>query len=345
MKRGLITLFLIMSVFLIFPVNAEDYCVNAVVSDISPSSVGLNEEFTIGIQVENCGGLNPGIVKLEIITLPPDIKVSEAMIIEIPTLQYANSERFITYHMKTAADAKPGSHLLQLRLHYAFITQDYDIEITIIGKEAKLNIASVKTEPTLPYKGDLVELTLRIENFGDGTANSVIVTAEHPFDGIKQSFLGTLDGGEDGPAVFTFIADKKGDIEFPVNISYTDDFGENEISFMINLMILKKKTNWGVLIFSIFLIAGLFWFVRHYFKTKRKKDDVIKQLLEGKNNNGNKPLNNHKEFKIPKKNKSFGGENSSKKIIKTKKSKDKIIDEILKGKNSGEKNKKSLKKK
>jgi len=321
MKRGLIILFLIMSIFLVFSVNAEDYCVNAVVSDISPSSIGLNEEFTIGIQVENCGSLIPGIVKLEIITLPPDIEVSEAKLIEIPTLQYANSERFITYHMKTVSDAKPGLHLLQLRLNYAYITKDYDVEITIIGKEAKLNIASVKTEPTLPYKGDLVELILRIENFGDGIANSVIVAAEHPFEGIKQSFLGTLDGGEDGPAVFTFVADKKGDFEFPVNISYTDDFGQNEISSMINLIVLKKKTNWGVLIFSLFLIAGLVWFVRHYFKTKRKKDTVIKQLLEGKNHIDSKPLKNNKEFKASKKDKSFSGKNhkGSKPLKKSKK--------------------------
>lgn len=326
MKRGLVILFLSMLICFSFLVNAENYCVNALVSDISPSSIGLDEEFTIGIQVENCGSLDPGVVKLEIITLPQDIEVSEAMIIEIPRLDYANSERFITYHMKTASNSKPGLHLLQLRLHYAYIIEDYDVEITIIGKEAKLNIASVKTEPTLPYKGDLVELTLRIENFGDGTANSVIVSTEHPFDGVKQSFLGTLDGGEDGPAVFTFIADKKGDFEFPVNISYTDDFGENEISSMITLMILKKKTNWGVLIFFIFLIIGLSWFIRHHFKTKRKKDHVIRQLLEGKNNNGKKIQTNKSKFSK--------GSNSSKKIIKTKKPKDKMIDEILKNKKS-----------
>ena len=318
--------FLSMLTFLCLLVNAEDYCVNAVVSDIIPSSVGLNEEFTIGIQVENCGSLSPKNVTLEIITLPPDIEVSEAKIIEIPKLDYANSERFITYHMRTVSDAKPGSHLLQLRLHYEYITKDYDIEITVIGDEANLNIASVKTQPTLPYKGNLVELTLRIENTGDGTAKSVEVYVDHPFQGLKQSFIGALDSNEDGPAVLTFIVHKSGEFQLPVTISYQDDFGDKEINTNITFNVLKKKSNIGTVILVIIILsifgAGVYYFI----KTKRKKDSVIQQLLERKNHN-DKSLNNHKNFngqnhkkpKLLKKDKNLGKQNHDDKPLKKQK--------------------------
>ncbi|GAH30097.1 unnamed protein product, partial [marine sediment metagenome] len=271
----------------------------AEVSDISPSSVGIGEEFTVGIQIENCGIEMPEYISFELLNPPIDIEIKEPLVINISKLYYGSSERFITYHMKTTEDAQSGAHLIKTRLSYGgkeySIINNYNITIDVIGEKAELSIASFKTNPVLPYKGDTVELTLRIENTGDGTAKSVEVYIDHPFQGLKQSFIGALDSNEDGPAVLTFIVDKRGEFEFPVKITYEDDFGDNEIKTNVSLNVLKKKSNIGTIILVILIIAAIGWGIYYFIKTKKSKDKTIQQLLK-ENNSSEK--NNLLPFKI-----------------------------------------------
>ncbi|MFH1365103.1 MAG: hypothetical protein ABIH28_00775, partial [archaeon] len=260
-------------------------CVEMSVSDISPSSIGIGEEFTIGVQIENCGSKIPEFVTLELLNPPEDITIKEPLLISISSLYYGNSERFIIYHMRTNDDASPGTHVLKTRLSYgertSFIIKNSDISFEVIGEKAEIGIASIKTLPVLPYAKDTVELTLRIENVGEGDAKSIRVYTNHPFQGIKQAFLGKLASDEDGPAVFTFIADKSGEFDFPVTISYYDDFGEKEFKSNVDLTILEKKTNVGGIIFAITLIILLGVGIFYFFKVKKSKDKIIHQLLKG----------------------------------------------------------------
>jgi len=281
---SLIGIFLFLLV-LPFVLAAEVLCVTAEVSDISPSSIGIGDEFTIGIHIENCGEKIPQNVSFEILGLPEHISVKEPLVTEIPKIQYSNSERFLVFHMKVDSGAKSGTHIIKTRLSYSSesveVTKDEEISIDVIGDEAELSIASIKTTPVLPKKGETVELTLRLENFGDGTANAVKIYVEHPFKGIKESFIGTLDSNEDGPAVFTFVPEKAGEFEIPVKISYKDDFGDNEIQTKINLTILRKKTSWLLILFLIAIIGFAIWGFRNYAKLKRTKNKIIHQLLSG----------------------------------------------------------------
>ncbi len=288
-KRGIILAFAFL--FLLNYVSAldEGYCVTAEVSDISPSSIGIGEEFTVGIQIENCGGEVPEYVSFELLNPPVDLEIKEPLIINISKLYYGNSERFIIYHIKTTEDAQPGTHIIKTRLSYGktqySIIKNYNITFKIIGDKAELSIASLKTEPVLPREEETVELTLRIENTGDGTAKSVEVYADHPFQGLKQSFIGALDSDEDGPAVLTFIVDKAGEFEFPVTISYKDDFGDNEIKTNVSLNVLKKESNIGAIIFAILIIAVFGGGIYYFIKTKKAKNKIIHQLLQGENFN------------------------------------------------------------
>ena len=276
-------------VILINLVNALESteCVVAEITDISPSSIGIGEEFTIGIQIENCGNTKPKFVSFELLNPPKDIIIKEPLVITISQLYYGNSERFITYHMRTSDDASPGTYVIKTRLSYgetkySFI-KNYNITFEVIGEKAEINIASIKSDPVLPIKGDTVELTLRIENSGKGTAKAIKVFADHPFQGVKQTFIGTLDSNEDGPAVFTFITDEHGEFEFPLTISYSDDFGEKEFKTNINVNILKKSLNiWGIIL-TIIIIAVIIWGISYFFKVKKLKDKIIHQLLKGNN--------------------------------------------------------------
>ncbi len=372
-------------------------CVNAELQEISPSSIGIDKEFTLGINLESCGTKTPEDVTFEIISIPPDIIVTEDLVTKISKLSYSTSERYLIYHMRTTPDAEPGPHLIKMKLTYAntpvettkyyeveirVIGEDaeprvssvetspeyiyegdtvdlrlgienygeaiaksvsvsldhefkgiktstigtlglnesqtalfkfkanktgefeipviieyeddfgkqkdeYDIKITVLDKKGSLNLASVKVDPVLPYMDDTVELTMRIENSGDRTINSIRVYADHPFKGLKESFIGTLDPNEDGPAVITFIADQAGEYEIPVTITYSDDFGEEQIETKINLIVLESSGGAGTVAIVLLILVVIGGLIYNNYRTKKSKDEIIKQLMEGSGNSAN----------------------------------------------------------
>ncbi len=378
-------------------VSAGYECVTAEIKEISPSSIGIDEEFTLGINLESCGTKVPEQITFEITSVPPDIIVTENLVANIPKLYYSTSERYLVYHMRTTPDAKPGPHIIKMKLTYGnedvkrttyyqvevrVIGEDaeprissvktnpdyiyegdtvdlkldienfgeaiaksvvvsldhefkgiknttvgtlglnesqttlfkfkanksgefkipviieyeddfgkqrdeYEIKITVLDKKGRLNIASFKVDPVLPYKGDTVELTMRIENSGNRTINSIRVYVDHPFKGLKESFIGTLDPNEDGPAVITFISDKAGEYELPVTITYSDDFGEEQIKTKINLIVLESNSGVGNAVIGLLILAVIGGLIYYNYKTKKSKDKVIKQLMEGSGNSDN----------------------------------------------------------
>ena len=368
-----------------------DECLRAVVEDINPSSVGRDEEFTVGISLENCGTQVPEDITFEIFSIPPDIIVTENLITEIPIFVYKDSERQLRYHMRTTPDATPGPHIIKMKLTYGstdakrtayyevevivtgehaeprissvstdpkyiyagdtvdldigiqnfgdsiaksvevYLEHDfkgitgstigalaandtqtasfkfkanspgtfeipviieyeddygiqkdeYDIQITVLDKKGSLNLASVKVGPVLPYVDDTVELTMRIENSGDRTINSIRVYADHPFQGLKESFIGTLDPDEDGPAVITFVADQSGEFEIPVTITYIDDFGEEQVETKVNVIVMERNGGAGTAIVILLLLVVIGGLAYNNYRTKRSKDEIIKQLMAG----------------------------------------------------------------
>ncbi|MBP1910128.1 COG1361 S-layer family protein [Methanolobus bombayensis] len=371
--------------------SSGDECLRAVVEDISPSSVGRDEEFTLGISLENCGTQVPEDITFEIISVPPDIIITEDLVAYIPQFVYKDSERQLRYHMRTTPDATPGPHIIKMKLTYGtgnvqrttyyevevivtgehaeprissvntnpkyinsgdtvdldleienfgdsiaksvevYLEHDfkgitgstigalasgdtqiasfkfkanssgtfeipviieyeddygvqkdeYDIQITILDSKGSLNLASVKVDPVLPQVDDTVELTMRIENSGDRTINSIRVYADHPFQGLKESFIGTLDPDEDGPAVITFVADQAGEFEIPVTITYIDDFGEEQIETKINVIVMKQNGGAGTILLVALFLAIIGGLVYNNYRTKKSKDKIIKQLMEG----------------------------------------------------------------
>ncbi|WP_319507458.1 COG1361 S-layer family protein [uncultured Methanolobus sp.] len=371
--------------------SSGDECLRAVVEDISPSSVGRDEEFTVGISLENCGTQVPEDITFMIFSIPPDIIVTEDLVAYIPKFVYKDSERQLRYHMRTTPEATPGPHLIKMKLTYGtgdvqrtayyevevivtgehaeprissvrtdpeyiyagdtvdldleiknfgdsiaksvevYLEHDfkgitgstlgalaandtqtalfkfkanssgtfkipviieyeddygiqkdeYDIQITVLDKKGSLNLASVKVDPVLPYIDDTVELTMRVENSGDRTINSIRVYADHPFQGLKESFIGTLDPDEDGPAVITFVADQSGEFEIPVTITYIDDFGEEQVETKVNVIVMERDGGAGTVIILLLLLAVIGGLAYNNYRTKKSKDEIIKQLMEG----------------------------------------------------------------
>ncbi len=291
---------ILLLIFLMTTISASSgYCISVEVSDITPSSVGIDESFTVEVQVESCDSKTPENVSLELFNPSSDILVKEDPTIYIGKLGYANSKRSVVYHMQTTDNARKGEYQMKLiargKSDSFTITTTSNFTITVNADPAKLNIASAKIDPIIPREGDTVELTLRIENFGKGDANSIKVELEHPFEGGKEAFMGTLESDEDGPAVFTFIANKKGEFEFPVKINYEDDFGSHQIVSKLNVNILGASTNWINILFIFIIIIVIIAFILYYLKTKEDKEKIIQQILKG--NNHNTEVNKKKKTK------------------------------------------------
>ena len=271
-------------IILVLPVMSANMCVQTVISDISPSSVGVDKDFTVGITLDSCGTSSAKNIIFELYDISEEITIKEPLRREIGDMGYSNTDRFITYHMRTSDVAEPGIYHFKYRLTYGeevVITDAGSFPVTVIGERAELSIASLKTNPVLPREGETVELTMRIENTGDGTAKSVSVYAEHEFQGLRQSFIGALKSEEDGPVVLTFIVDKAGEFEIPVTISYKDDFGDNEIKTNINVNVLDKELNVGGIVFAIIIVVVFGWGIYYFIRTKKSKDKIIHQLLSG----------------------------------------------------------------
>ncbi|MEL4304911.1 COG1361 S-layer family protein [Methanococcoides sp. LMO-2] len=381
-------------------------CLNAEIKELSPSSVGIDEEFTLAIDLESCGSEAPKDITFEIISIPPDIIVTEDLVTRIAEFSYPSSERNLIYHMRTTPDANPGPHIIKMKLTYANkelettkyyevdvsvtgedaeprissvttnpeyiyegdtvdltlgienfgeaiaksvsvsvdhdfkgiknstigtlglnggqtalfkfkadsagefnipviiryeddfgIQQDeYDITITVLDKKGSLHLASVKVDPVIPSVDDTVELTMRIENSGDRRINSIRVYADHPFMGLKESFIGTLDPNEDGPAVITFIADEAGEYEIPVTITYIDDFGEEQVETKVSIIVMESNSRAGTVLLALLVLAVIGGLVYYNYRMKRSKDEIIKQLMEGSNNPAGKKVEEETEI-------------------------------------------------
>ncbi|MDD5650544.1 MAG: hypothetical protein PHF86_09030 [Candidatus Nanoarchaeia archaeon] len=298
MKGVKVFLLVLFGLICISSINAAGMgiCLEAHVTDISPTSINIGDEFTVGIEIENCGYDSPNYVTFELKDISPYLEITDPLKRDIGKISYSNSNRFLVYHIKVKDNAVPGIYQLNYELIYggssnSSVKSIGKIDINLVGKEAKLNIASSKTKPILPKEGDTVELTLRIENYGDGDANSVRVQLDHKFDGTKEAFIGTLNPDEDGPAVFNFVVNKKGEYNLPVTITYNDDFGDNIVKTSVNLVVIKPSANIGTIIMSILVMIAFGGSLYYLINTNKKKDNVIKQLL---NNNNNKPVKKKK---------------------------------------------------
>lgn len=259
------------------------YCIDAFLTGIDPTSVGISEDFTVGILIDNCGDEIPEKVRFEITDLSPYMTVKEPMSIDIGKMGYSNSKRFLLYHMRTLDNAIPGEYEIRYKLYYGkenfIIEKEGSFFITVTGERAELDISSVRSDPTLPEEGKTVDLILRIENFGEGIANSVKVNADHPFQGKKEAFIGTLNPDEDGPVVFTFIASESGEFSIPVSISYQDDFGEHAIDTSIKFFVMETEEDLSMYVYGAVIAVLFIAAILLLLRKNRKKDRVIKQIL------------------------------------------------------------------
>ncbi|MCK9278641.1 MAG: S-layer protein, partial [Methanoculleus sp.] len=131
----------------------------------------------------------------------------------------------------------------------------------------EMGIASIRTEPSRITAGSPVDLTIRIENTGTADAKSVraaIVGLSLP--GTKEAFLGTIEPGNDGPAVFSLQTSREGEFPYTLTILYTDDYGEHATQQTLNLVVAESNSVPALVIAAavliVVIVAAAFWYRR-----------------------------------------------------------------------------------
>jgi hypothetical protein len=193
--------------------------------------------------------------------------------------------------MRTTPDATPGEYVVETELKYrgdgdAYFIEEKDFTIKVISDRAELNIASINTIPTIPEVGEPLTINIRVENFGDGEANSVSGEIDLDFKGTKKAFLGKLDPKEDGPLVFSVIPDKSGEIEYNLKIKYKDDYGDYEILEELSLPVVREGSFWNYLLITAVILAIVGIIIHIYVKGKKESKEINKLL--NRTDNGSK---------------------------------------------------------
>ncbi len=175
----------------------------------------------------------------------------------------------LSYRIQVKDRAEISSYSIPIKMDYKDengknISSQGFTGIKVLGK-AKLSIANIKTEPQNPVNGDLVSVTMRIENSGNGDAKSVKVSIDTPIKGTKTAFLGKIQPNDDAPGVFTLYTTESGDIPYSAVIEFEDDLGMHTSTSALNLHVhdtnknsIAAPTSVAVLVFG----ACLFYLYR-----------------------------------------------------------------------------------
>lgn len=265
-KRGTVA-FILFFIVVIPLISAKEMCVTAEVSSINPSSVDSDEDFTVGILIDNCGDDIPDNIAFEIYRYSSDIRIKEPLKTEIGKLGYANSQRFLTYHMHSSPEANPGIHYLQTRLTYGFpgflTIKESNFSVTINSKRPDLAISKVMTEPEVVYKKEAFILTIDVENEGNGDAKDVRASLENfNLAGATNKYLGEIAAGETIPARFVLQADKEGTYRGYARIQFKESGITKDKVFPVEVQVFKKDYSTYWIIFGIILaliIAYIIW--------------------------------------------------------------------------------------
>lgn len=136
----------------------------------------------------------------------------------------------------------------------------------LVRGEATLGLASLTTDPVSVARGQAFTLLARLENTGTDNAKSVRVGIDLPFSGNNESFIGTIEPGNDAPAVFNLVADQAGILSYTITSTYSDDKGTHTISEPLTLEVAESSGSTLIVVVAaivlLLLAAAGVWYWR-----------------------------------------------------------------------------------
>jgi len=91
-----------------------------------------------------------------------------------------------------------------------------------------------------------------------------------PFSGTKEAFLGTIEPGNDGPAVFTLQADRPGVFNYTLTVDYTDDYGMHTTRQALQMVVTKPDSTPMIAVAAVILVIVAIVLVYWY---RRRKEE------------------------------------------------------------------------
>jgi hypothetical protein len=239
---------------------------------INPESISPKDKFDITFSVSNDGTGTAREVQVSAVTGGLPFVPVDADTKIIKRLNPDESVQ-LSYAIAVKDKTEISSYPLPIKMDYKDengenISSESFAGIRILGK-AELAISDLKIEPQNPVEGDLVTVNMRIENSGTGEAKSAKVSLDAPFKGTRTAFLGKIKPDDDAPGVFTFYAEKAGDIPYSANIEFEDDLGVRTVTESLNLYIRSPNKNGMAtqVLVTLPLIAGGLYYLHRRKKT------------------------------------------------------------------------------
>lgn len=235
-----------------------------------PASVDPGDPFNVTLTIYNEGQASANDVSVNVNTTSGAIAPRNSENYYIAEIR-PGGESVLNLTFETDTNAPLGLTPVLVTVDYrnadrTAFRQVATIGIPIVGR-AEMGIASIRTEPSRITAGDQMDLTIRIENTGTADAGSVRATIEGlSLPGSKEAFLGTIEPGNDGPAVFTLQADREGEFPYTLTIQYTDDYGAHTTRQALQVVVAESNTlpffAAAAAVLIVAVVAAAFWYRR-----------------------------------------------------------------------------------
>ena len=233
-----------------------------------PDAVSPGEAFTVNLSVVNRGAATASDVVLTINASARSLGLASPGTAYIERL--APGETFpVALSFATDRDVPLGLQTIGAALEYGLpdgsLERQNEAFSVLVRGRAELDLASLTTDPVRVERGQAFTLLARLENTGTDDANSVRASIDLPLPGGNESFIGSIEPGNDAPAVFNLVADRAGRLDYTLTATYTDDEGEHRISEPLALEVAESDGSGLVIAAALVLVAlaaGGFWLWR-----------------------------------------------------------------------------------
>jgi hypothetical protein len=229
------------------------------------------------VTIMNEGSSQADNIQVTVNGTAPAVIVSGISSFQIPRLAAGES---VTKDLSLLIDKNIPAGLVEVpvRMNYALldgspVEQFGSIGLDVRG-EAEIGITSVETTPVRVSEGEAFDLMIRVQNTGTGDAKSVSAEIDLPIEGAREAFVGKIKPGNDAPATFILEAAAGGDYTYTATISWTDDWGEHQLTRDLSLTVSKSDgsgTIIMVLFFVVIIGGGAFWYMRR----KNESDEMV----------------------------------------------------------------------
>jgi len=174
------------------------------------------KDIKLTVEIQNTGDVDAKYVKAKL-ELPKGFSPSNSYsdISNLGTIKAGETKEAIFY-INTEKTLNPDLYNAKINLDYENgrdkKSKDLEIDLPVQGIP-QFSINDIKTEPTKITQGDSVILKIKIKNIGEkegkDTSIKVFEKSDQPFEfNEKTNYVGTLESGETGTAVFKFEVDK-----------------------------------------------------------------------------------------------------------------------------------------